>query len=153
MKQLPTLQHVKGHQDSNTEYAALSLEAQLNVDADVEAGFFQCTYPAQRPHIPRLPSNPVQLHLNGKVICARLKQQLREASTVPTYLAYVAKRFKWEPSVAAMIDWQAYTQAIGRFRSQRTQITKLCNDILPTARWANRYDSLTTEHCLHCGES
>ncbi len=20
------------------------------------------------------------------------------------------------------------------------------------ARWANRYDSLTTEHCLHCGE-
>jgi uncharacterized ferritin-like protein (DUF455 family) len=49
MKQVPTLQHVKGHQDLNTEYAALSLEAQLNVDADAEAGFFQCAYPAQRP--------------------------------------------------------------------------------------------------------
>ncbi len=152
MKQVPTLQHVKGHQDSNTEYAALSLKAQLNVDADAEAGFFQCTYPAQRPQIPWLPSNPVQLHLDGKVICARIKQQLREASTVPKYLAYVAKRNKWEPSVAATIDWHAYTKAIGCFRSNRTQITKLCNDILPTARWVNRYDSLTTKHCLHCGE-
>ncbi len=28
----------------------------------------------------------------------------------------------------------------------------MCNALLPTARRANRYNSLTTEHCLHCGE-
>jgi hypothetical protein len=54
--------------------------------------------------------------------------------------------------VVGTIDWQAYTQTIQRFRSQRTQITKLCHNLLPTARWAHRYESLTTKHCLHCGE-
>jgi hypothetical protein len=54
--------------------------------------------------------------------------------------------------VAATVDWTAYTQTISRFRNQRIQITKLCNDLLPTARWVNRYESLTTEHCIHCGK-
>jgi hypothetical protein len=149
---LPTLCHVKGHQDATTPYAALSLEAQLNVDADAKAGLFQCMYPSQRPLIPRLPSNSVQLHIAGKVICARLKQWIREAATVPQYIAYVENRFKWNPLIFASIDWDAYNQTIGRFRHRRTQITKLCNDLLPTARWANRYNSLTTEHCLYCGK-
>jgi hypothetical protein len=52
----PTLQHVKGHQDLHTAYAALPLDAQLNVDADSAAGAYQCMYPALRPLIPRLPS-------------------------------------------------------------------------------------------------
>ena len=81
------------------------------------------------------------------------KQRIREAATVPAYLEHVSTRFKWNASISDTIDWQAYTQTIGRFRTQRTQITKLCNNLLPTARWVNRYDSLTTEHCLHCGET
>jgi hypothetical protein len=52
----------------------------------------------------------------------------------------------------ATIDWTAYTQAISRYSTRRIQITKLCNDLLPTARWVHRYDSLTTNFCLHCGE-
>lgn len=152
MAHIPILQHVKGHQDSHTAYRDLSLEAQLNVDADAEAGFFQNTYPAQRPLIPRLPTNSVQLQIAGKTICTKVKTSIREAATVSKYLQYTATRFKWCPLVADTVDWDAYTQTIGRFRSQRVQITKLCNDLLPTARWAHRYDSLTTEHCLHCGE-
>jgi hypothetical protein len=149
---VPQLCHVKGHQDSNQAYASLPLDAQLNVDADAAAGSFQCMYPAQRPVVPRLPSNPVQLHIAGKVVCARLKQRIKEAATVPRYHEYVEKRFKWTPSITATVDWSAYTQAIARFSKQRTQVTKLCNDLLPTARWVHRYDSLTTEHCIHCGE-
>jgi hypothetical protein len=47
MKQIPTLQHVKGHKDSNTEYAALSLEAQLNVDVLIQPNThgFLCCHP------------------------------------------------------------------------------------------------------------
>jgi hypothetical protein len=33
------LQHVKGHQDNHMTYTSLPLEAQMNVDADAEAGF------------------------------------------------------------------------------------------------------------------
>jgi hypothetical protein len=148
----PTLVHVKGHQDDHVAYERLSLNAQLNIDADEEAGIYQQTYPAQRPIIPRLPSNRAQLHIGGKDIPSKLKKRIREAFTVPPYLAYLQSRFQWSEQCAATIDWTAYTQAIGRFSTQRIQITKLCNDLLPTARWANRYDSLTTDHCLHCGE-
>jgi hypothetical protein len=152
MLTIPTLKHVLGHQDSHAAFHDLSLEAQLNVEADEEAGFFQSNYPAQRPKISRLPSNNVQFQIAGKTICAKLKQSIREAASVSNYLLYAAKRFNWNPSVASTVDWAAYTQTIGRFRSQRIQITKLCNDLLPTARWVNRYDSLTTKHCIHCGE-
>jgi hypothetical protein len=67
-------------------------------------------------------------------------------------MAYLQQRYQWDNTCIDTIDWQSYTQAISRFRSRRIQITKLCNDLLPTARWVNRYDSLTTEHCFHCGD-
>jgi hypothetical protein len=115
----PTLQHVKGHQDNHAAYSDLSLEAQLNVDADAEAGYFQCMYPAQRPLIPRLPSNHIQLHLDGKVVCSHLKRTIRDAATVPGYLGYISTCFHWPSSVAATIDWQAYTQTIQRLCTPR----------------------------------
>jgi hypothetical protein len=148
----PVLLHVKGHQDSHTAYSSLPLEAQLNVDADAEAGYYQCSHHEQRPLIPRLPSNRVQLHITGKVISSKYKKRIREAFTVPPYLRYIQDRFQWTDESTQSIDWAAYTQAVGRFSTRRIQITKLCNDILPTARWANRYDTLTTSHCFHCGE-
>jgi hypothetical protein len=149
----PTFVHVKGHQDDGAEYETLPLNAQLNVDADEEAGIYQYTFPLQRPIVPRLPSNRAQLHIAGKVIPSKLKKRIREAFTVPPYLAYLQERFKWSDQCVNTVNWTAYTQAIGRYRTRRIQITKLCNDLLPTARWVHRYDKLTTDHCLHCGET
>jgi hypothetical protein len=40
----------------------------------------------------------------GKVICSKIKQRIREAATVPAYIAYVSKRFKWDPSIVETID-------------------------------------------------
>jgi hypothetical protein len=37
--------HVRGHQDDKTTYAHLPLDAQLNVDADHEAGNYQWNHP------------------------------------------------------------------------------------------------------------
>ena len=110
-------------------------------------------YPAQRPMIPCLPHNQAQLHIDQKVISSKIKQSIRDAFTVPPYMEYLKKRNRWTSECIATIDWKAYNQAVSRFHSQRIQITKLCNDLLPTARWASCYDSLTSEHCLHCGET
>jgi hypothetical protein len=114
----PVLRHVKGHQDSQTAYASLSLEAQLNVDADAEAGYYQDLYPAQRPIIPRLPSNRVQLHIAGKVISSKTKKRILEAFTIPPYLQYIQKRFQWSDASTTSIDWNAYNQAIARFSTR-----------------------------------
>jgi hypothetical protein len=53
--------------------------------------------------------------------------------------------------VKELLDRPTPRLSVGGFRTQHTQITKLCNDLLPTARRANWIDLLTTEHFLHCG--
>jgi hypothetical protein len=44
----PSFSHVKGHQDDVTPYADLSLEAQLNAEADALAGEFQTKFPSAK---------------------------------------------------------------------------------------------------------
>jgi hypothetical protein len=152
LKTSPTpLVHVlkAAHQDDCIPYDALSLDAQLHVDTDAEAGYYQCMFPRQQPIIPQLPSNPIQLYLLGPVICSKLETCIHEAFTVPPYLHYLETQFHWTPQVTATIDWTVYTQAIGCFQMQRIQIAKLCNDLLPMAPWANQYYPLTLDHCLH----
>jgi hypothetical protein len=153
MKITPVFEHVKGHQDDHTPYDDLPLDAQLNVDADQEAGNYQQQFPAIRPQIPRLPHNRVQLHIHNKVISSKIKQSIRDAFTVPPYMEYLKRRNQWSSECLKTINWKAYNQAVSRFHSKRIQITKLCNDLLPTSSWVSRYDSLTSDHCLHCGES
>jgi hypothetical protein len=82
----PRFTHVKGHQDNFMAYEALSLNAQLKVNADAEAGEYQHNYTAQRPLIPRLPSNRAQQLINNQVIPSKLKKRIREAFTVPPYM-------------------------------------------------------------------
>jgi hypothetical protein len=91
----PILAHIKGHQDDHAIYEDLPLTAQLNVNADKEAGYYQSMYPAQRPIIPRLPSNRVQLHIANQVISLKVKQTIRDAFTVPPYKAYLQRRNNW----------------------------------------------------------
>jgi hypothetical protein len=109
------LTHVKGHQDDHRQYCDLPLDAQLNVDADTEAGYYQCMYPAKRPLVLQLPSNGVQLHISGNVICSKVKRSIREAFSVPPYLQYIEKRFHWTRAISDTVDWQTYTQAISQF--------------------------------------
>jgi hypothetical protein len=62
---------------SNTAYGYLLLEAQLNVDTDADAGFFQCIHPAQRPLRSRA-YHPIACNfiLMAKVIYSGIKQKL-----------------------------------------------------------------------------
>jgi hypothetical protein len=113
----PTLEHVKGHQDDHIQYSNLPLDAQLNVDADEEAGFYQEIYPQYWPVIPRLPHNRAQLHISGKVISSKIKQSVRNAYTVPPYMEYLKARNQWTSQCLHSIDWDAYNQTISRFPS------------------------------------
>jgi hypothetical protein len=137
MKIKSVLEHVYGHQDNHKPYEDLPLNTQLSVDSDAKAGSYQQIHPAHRPIIPRLPHNRAQLHISGQVISSKLKWTIREAFTVSPYMAYLRTRHQWTPQCQDTINWTAYHQAIGRFLTKRNRITKLCNILLPTARWAN----------------
>jgi hypothetical protein len=60
-----TFRHFPGHQDALKKFVALPLDAQLNVEAGKEVGYYQSMYGMiVRQKI--LPSAPVQLHLGLK---------------------------------------------------------------------------------------
>jgi hypothetical protein len=61
---MPAIAHVKGHQDRAIAYAMLSLEAQMNVDADAAANFlYQERQGASRHKAPRITGVGVHLLL------------------------------------------------------------------------------------------
>jgi hypothetical protein len=60
-----TYRWVKGHQDKETAYVDLPLEAQLNVDADKFAGEFQAENRKFRPMVFLLPSCDAMLSIKG----------------------------------------------------------------------------------------
>ncbi len=108
----PTLEHVKGHQDDHTLYEELHLNAQLNVDADEEAGYYQSTYPARRPIIPRLPSNRVQLHIAFNFI-SRTKLSLQNSNRLSVMLSlYLRTKNIYKNEIAGLTS--ALKQLIGK---------------------------------------
>jgi hypothetical protein len=81
--QCPHIQHVKGHQDDTTPYARLSLEAQLNIDADAAATEFQDAFGGRRWRVPRISGNRAQLFLSKKTVTHHYVKNLRNAYCYP----------------------------------------------------------------------
>jgi hypothetical protein len=64
----PQIEHVRGHQDNDTSYDRLSLEAQLNVDADAAANQYQTLHGQNRFKVPIITGNRAQLTLQDRTV-------------------------------------------------------------------------------------
>jgi hypothetical protein len=84
----PTFQHVKGHQDCDTDYEYLPLLAQLNVDADHAAGAFQDQHGCYRPHVLLFPHTGAQLQIDDATITDHYKSYIRNPAYGPPLLDY-----------------------------------------------------------------
>jgi hypothetical protein len=78
---------VRGHQDKNTAYDDLELEAQLNVDADKYVGDFQLAKGKFRPIVSLLPSGDAMLSIRGIRVTSNYRKQLIRAYVEPEYMA------------------------------------------------------------------
>jgi hypothetical protein len=77
---------VRGHQNKNTAYDDLALEAQLNVDADKFAEDFQITDRKFRPLLSLLPSCDAMLSIRGISVTSNYRNQLIRAYAEPEYI-------------------------------------------------------------------
>ncbi len=91
----PDIKHVKGHQDDDTPYACLPLEAQLNVDADAAATEFQDSYGSRRWQVPRIAGHSAQLYLSQKTVTHHYVKNLRHAYSTPLLRSSIATRNPW----------------------------------------------------------
>jgi hypothetical protein len=82
----PCFSHVKGHQDDTKEYKDLSLEAQINVDADALAGEHQTQFPSENLVAPLLPSTGAHLCIGDHTITGHYSGRIREAASLPKYM-------------------------------------------------------------------
>jgi hypothetical protein len=135
------ISHIPSHQDKKQPYEELSLQAQLNVDADRLASKFQDIHGAPIPEVLLFPHSAAQVNLrNHGTITYRLPQMLRRAETELPLAKYIGERNGWSAAVMDTIDWQSHERAIKKNNKRRIHLTKLIHDILPTNHQVHRQD-------------
>ena len=105
---VPFFRHVNGHQDDKSTYRNLPLEAQLNVDADHEAGaYYQMNLDDDTP-VRLIPGTCANLTINGSTISSGgYKQAIRTASTAPPLMEKIQERNGWTTYDMTLIHWTA----------------------------------------------
>jgi hypothetical protein len=83
----PKFTHVKGHQDTTKAYDKyFCLDAQLNVDTDVEAGNFQWNQaPTHRTSVPLPPTTCAHFHIADTTITGHYRYHIRNAASTPEF--------------------------------------------------------------------
>ena len=141
---------IKGHQDANKPRNSLSFAAQLNCEADDEADAFQQTNHS-RPIVPMTPYTMAKLELHGTTVTSHYKYRIREAATLPKYLAYVQKKFAWDDVTNQTIDWPSYKQIVRQCqRTRGTTLMKHLHLLAPTGHIAHRNQSHHEASCPSC---
>ena len=150
MPKPPALSWVKGHQDKSKSRDSLTLEAQLNCIADDLATTELQLRGSPQSMVPRIASNPVQLHIAGATITTGLSTAIRSAYSLPTLKTYIMTRNQWNPDQYDSVDWHNHQQVMNRFRVQATTVRKFIHRILPTRHYTNRYNPSTPTLCPLC---
>ena len=143
--------HVKGHQDDKCEYKDLSLESQLNVDADALAAAAYSKSPQSTYRTMLLPSCPASLSIRDISITNDYNTQLVRAFTEPAYIGYLQDRFHWSNHTTELIAWKSLSCALRRIQ-RPCLTTKICNDLLPVAVTLKKWRHQPSDRCCLCGE-
>ena len=86
------INHVKGHQDTQTPAETLSLEARLNIEADALAGQYLRRHPAPRYQCQLFPHTHIHLHLDGHTITYRHARSIRNAESDVAMVQYLKEK-------------------------------------------------------------
>ena len=85
---IPTVEHIKGHQEHIQSYESLDVISQMNVDADALATTELKEYGSILPTVPFDPVSQVLLHVIGRTVTGDISssiQQLLVFAPPPTY--------------------------------------------------------------------
>jgi ribonuclease HI len=148
----PTITHVKGHQDDHTLYAALPLEAQLNVDADAAAGAFHthAQYKGSQA-APLLPTTKAQLYIGEHTITSQYRRAIRHAAAINEFWLQSQYIHQWTPGIFGLINQEHIRSSVRANCHQHTFIFKWMHHLLPTQEYKNKWDFCTTG-CPRCNE-
>jgi hypothetical protein len=141
---------VKGHQDDDTSYDALPVDAKYNVEADDLADQFMQQYGKPRMISPLLPAAKCTLQIGTTTRCAHFTKAIRQAVALPELFAYLATKYTWSPSTHADVDWDTLQAAANNYQASDNHLLKLVYDQLPTRKHKSKSESWVQSQCRHC---
>lgn len=147
---IPTISHVKGHQDANSVRSTLTLPALLNIKADALAA--QYTYPSHinPSEVFCLPGNSVQLHSRSGTITSKYRNVLRRLASEPSIQQYICSKNNWYNSTFTKVDWESHGTAVRLWHPHRRFLTKYIHDWLPLGKLISKYNPSYPTACPSC---
>jgi hypothetical protein len=145
-----TFLHVKSHQDDDGPVSGLSLEAQLNVEADLLATEYLKETDTNRPIALLFPTAKCQLIINGKSITRKIPECIRFEAGSIGIRSYLMNRNLWNEQTLDDINWDAHGAGHSSHRSHRCYLVKLCHRHLPIGKTLHRRDHKYSPTCPGC---
>jgi hypothetical protein len=146
----PFFFHVKGHRDDYFKYADLSLDAQLNVDADKLVGDLMSQHPNPQTIAPLMPTTGVHLTIDSNTITDHYSTRIRTAAATIDFIQFLRKKHTWSTREWESINLDIYSSIIRRNTHRHVNVVKFINDKLPTVTIRQYTDSHITTHCILC---
>jgi hypothetical protein len=116
---IPDVEHVKGHQDCNTAYALLSLQAQLNVDTDTAATLFQDTHGASLYSAPPIDDSGAHLLIADKMVTYNYVKTLRNVYAHPRLFKHIGQCNNWSKLTLSTVGWLSLGMVCKRHHKQQ----------------------------------
>ena len=147
----PQLHHVKGHQDSGDPDKKLSLEAELNVEADALATEALQQVQAPMLKVPLSQSAAVLLDLDGRTVTRHIESSLKHHIHRPGARACMCDRFQWTCSAFDTIDWEVFNASLRSMKRRQQWCFKFTLKKLPAGERLHRREEHYDHHCPLCG--
>ena len=147
---LPSLTHVKGHQDSKRHSSHLELPAQMNVEADMLATLALQNWGSPKSIVPFDPLSVVMLSIKGRAVTRNLESTIRLQQHIPPLRLYYRQRFQWDSITFDDIDWDVYSMAYSKFPRTRTFFSKFGWKKLPIGARLHVRTSCYDHRCPSC---
>jgi hypothetical protein len=144
-----TFLHVKSHQDNDGPVSVLTLEAQLNVQADTLATEALKEAPTILK-VSLFPSAKCQLIINGKSITHKIPQAVRYQAGAGPMKIYLLERNHGCEETFTGINWEAHGKAQSHHRTHQNYLIKLCHQHLLTGCTLHCRDKKYPARCPGC---
>jgi hypothetical protein len=89
------------------------------------------------------------LSIRGISVTSNYRKELIRAYVELEYIQYLQYRFEWPNEVIEIISWKCLSLAIQRI-NRDVLITKVCNDLLPTAATLCKMKYQHHDTCILC---
>ena len=123
------LYHVKGHQDEDTAYELLPLEAQLNCDMDEKVGTFLNENLTQNPQYPIFESLRYIVRINGVNTPNKIPSKLIASYNDDAWILHAKKRLGINPRVVKKVEWLPVSKLLKKPAFRGTYVKNIHHEL------------------------